>query len=85
MSKKCVVCGEGATFVIKDSSDAYCESCAVECFGDTSALQHVEEQARALKELIKEEVAEELRAEHDEPGDTEHDQKSSKEEDQDSS
>lgn len=75
MRKKCIVCGGEAQFVIKNSSEAYCESCAIECFGDTSVLQHVEEQARELKELIKEEVAEELgeNREHDSPAEEDRD------------
>ncbi len=55
-----MMCDEPAQFVIKSSNDFYCESCAIECFSDTSLLQRVEEQAKELKELIKEEVQERL-------------------------
>jgi len=55
MAKKCIICGEEASFCIKGSNEFYCEECAMEHFGDLSYLQKVEEQALALKEAIKEE------------------------------
>jgi hypothetical protein len=54
--KKCIICGENAEYIIKDSSDAYCAECAIDCFSDTSVLVHVEEQAKELKELVKKEI-----------------------------
>ena len=58
--KKCVMCGEDAKYVIKDTADAYCEECAVDCFNDVSFLQKIEEQAQQLKELVKDRIEEEL-------------------------
>ena len=48
------MCGEKADYCIKDTSDYYCEECAVDSFNDISVLLKVEEQAKALKEIIKE-------------------------------
>ena len=53
MVKKCIICDEPATFCIKDSSECYCTMCAKENFNDLSYLLRVEEQARKVKELIK--------------------------------
>lgn len=77
MDKRCIMCREPAKFVIKNSSDTYCEECAIECFSDTSLLLHVEEQARELKELIKEKVQEKI-------SDLDESEESSKESDEDS-
>lgn len=60
MGKKCVICGEEAEFVIKDSQDAYCRQCALDCFSDLSFLQKVEEQAKELKDVVKKRVEDEL-------------------------
>ncbi|HLD88625.1 MAG TPA: hypothetical protein VI894_00310 [Candidatus Nanoarchaeia archaeon] len=56
MPKKCIVCGESASFGIKDSSDYYCEECAHENFADVELLEKVEQQAQKLKEIIKEKI-----------------------------
>ena len=56
MPKKCIICGDEARYVIKETSDFYCQECAIECFNDTSLLQSVEEQARQLKNLVNENV-----------------------------
>ncbi|MBI3033202.1 hypothetical protein HYY69_07030 [Candidatus Woesearchaeota archaeon] len=53
MHKKCSVCEETtAQYLIKDTTDYYCEECALQCFGDLGLLISVEEQARKLKEMI---------------------------------
>jgi hypothetical protein len=57
MPKKCVICGGDPQYVIKDTSDAYCQECAIDCFNDTSLLLSVEEQAKNLKELLKEKTS----------------------------
>ncbi len=54
MSKKCIICGEEASFKIKDTADFYCPSCAEENFGDITMLVKLEEEAQRLKEFIKE-------------------------------
>lgn len=59
MNKTCIICGEAAGYVIKDSTDAYCKECAIECFNDISFLQGIEEQAQELKKLVKERIEEE--------------------------
>ncbi|MBW3011369.1 hypothetical protein KY326_04065 [Candidatus Woesearchaeota archaeon] len=60
MGKRCVICGDGAEFVIKNSQDAYCRECALDCFSDLSFLQKVEEQAKELKEIVKQRMEDEL-------------------------
>lgn len=57
MPKKCIICGSEAGFCIKGSNEAYCEECAKDNFGDLSYLQKVEEQANAIKEVIKDDYA----------------------------
>ena len=61
MNKTCIICKKPATFVIKESIEAYCDDCAGDCFSDTSFLQKVEEQAQQLKQLVKERMEEELK------------------------
>jgi hypothetical protein len=56
MGKKCVICDEEAEFLVKGTSDYYCKKHAEEFFGDISVLQSIEEQAKHLKELIKEKL-----------------------------
>ena len=64
MSKKCVICGADALYLIKDTVDAYCKECALDFFSDVSFLQKIEEQAQELKELIKTRIEEELNEEN---------------------
>jgi hypothetical protein len=52
MPKRCIICGEQAEYLIKDTSDYYCKDCAEESFGDVSMLVKVEEQAKLLKKLV---------------------------------
>jgi len=56
MSKKCIICGEEATYKIKDTADFYCQTCAEENFGDITMLVKLEEEAQRLKEFIKEKI-----------------------------
>ena len=56
MPKKCIICGLDATLSIKDTSDYYCEECAIDQFSDISYLQKIEEQAKRLKELVDEKI-----------------------------
>ncbi|MBW2987390.1 hypothetical protein KY336_02460 [Candidatus Woesearchaeota archaeon] len=56
MGKKCMICGQEAVYMIKNTSDAYCKDCASDCFSDLSFLQSVEEQAQELKELVKQKI-----------------------------
>jgi hypothetical protein len=53
MKKKCIICDESASLMIKDTNDYYCEDCAVDNFDDISLLVKVEEQAKKLKEYIE--------------------------------
>ena len=53
MSKKCMICGEGAVYKIKNGNEHYCPECAKEHFNDISFLQKVEEKAQQLKKVIK--------------------------------
>ena len=53
MAKKCVICSAQATYCVKGSTtDCYCDSCAVEHFGDVMYLVKIEEAARRLKDQI---------------------------------
>ena len=56
MVKKCIICGAGANYRIKDTSDFYCQNCAEENFADIALLLKVEEEAKKLKVLIDEKV-----------------------------
>lgn len=51
---KCTICGEKAEFLVKGTSDYYCEECAQEYFSDVKLLQTVEEQALQIKKMIAE-------------------------------
>jgi hypothetical protein len=53
MPKRCIICGEQAEYLIKDTSDYYCKDCAAENFGDITMLVKVEEQAKILKKLVE--------------------------------
>lgn len=54
MGKKCIICNDEAKFTIKGSSEYYCNECAEENFSDIDLLQKMDEQAKIIKELIKE-------------------------------
>ncbi|MFH1132958.1 MAG: hypothetical protein V1735_00550 [Nanoarchaeota archaeon] len=61
MPKKCIICGEAATLMVKDSSDYYCVGCADDCFADNSLLEAVrekkgddEDEMQDLRELLPE-------------------------------
>ena len=56
MGKKCIICNKEAVYMIKGTTDYYCEECAEENFGDVSLLLKVEEEAQKLKEFIKEKM-----------------------------
>lgn len=56
MAKKCIICSKEAEFKIKDTNEYYCEECAEENFADLSLLQKVEEEAQALKKVVKEKL-----------------------------
>ncbi len=53
MGKRCIVCDEIAKYMIKDSSDYYCEECAQENFADLNLLIKVEEEAQQLKKILE--------------------------------
>ncbi|MBI4151750.1 hypothetical protein HY496_02165 [Candidatus Woesearchaeota archaeon] len=57
MSKKCIICNAEAVYMIKDTSDYYCEECAEEHFGDIALLVKVEDDAQKLKEYLKSRLA----------------------------
>lgn len=56
MPRKCIICEDEANYRIKDSTDHYCEECALQNFADLSYLQKVEEEALKLKEVKKSEL-----------------------------
>ncbi len=67
MAKKCIICGDPAILMIKDTNDFYCQECAEDSFADLSYLIKVEEQAKKLKQLIEEKQQDEF---FDEPEQT---------------
>jgi len=56
MAKKCIICNKEAAYRVKDTPDFYCEECAEENFGDISMLVNVEEEAKRLKEFLKQKM-----------------------------
>ena len=58
MAKRCIICGKEAVYGIKDTSDYYCQECAEENFADLTMLVKVEEEARKLKQFVKERIEE---------------------------
>ena len=48
-SRKCVACGEMATYSVKGSNDWYCKDCAIEYFGDLKSLKKNVEKKSTLK------------------------------------
>lgn len=48
--KKCILCSNKAVFAVKDSSEYYCEECALENFADTEALTRIDEPKEENKE-----------------------------------
>lgn len=58
MVKKCIICQEEATHKIKNTSDYYCEECAKENFSDLDLLITLEDEAKKLKQLLKNKMAE---------------------------
>ena len=57
MGKKCIICNEEAGYKIKDTSDYYCKECAEENFSDLNLLVTMDEEAKRLKEYLKEKMA----------------------------
>lgn len=54
MPKKCIICSKEAVYGIKDSSEYYCEECAVENFADITCLTKVEDDSlKEIKEVEK--------------------------------
>lgn len=41
--KKCVLCSNPAVFTVKDTSEYYCEDCALENFSDIGVLERLDE------------------------------------------
>jgi hypothetical protein len=58
MGKKCTICGEEAELKIKNSSDYYCNDCALENFGDITVLVKIDEEAKRLKALVDQQIDE---------------------------
>ena len=56
MPKKCIICGKEAKYLIKGTSDYYCDECAEENFADLSLLQKVEEKDKQEAEPADEEA-----------------------------
>lgn len=52
MPKKCILCEDKATFVVKDTNNYYCLECASEQFSDISLLQPLSEDGKVSKELV---------------------------------
>jgi len=50
---ECFICGQKAQYTIKGTKTGYCEAHAKECFGDTSYLALIEDEAKRLKAFIQ--------------------------------
>ncbi|HLD19432.1 MAG TPA: hypothetical protein VJB90_05490 [Candidatus Nanoarchaeia archaeon] len=58
--KKCVLCTNKAVFAVKDSSEYYCEECALENFSDIDVLTRLEDQKVPEKEPSLQDQIEDL-------------------------
>ena len=58
MVKKCIICSQPAQFCVKGSSECYCTPCAQDQFGDVSCLIAVEEAAKAVKQVVDDQLGE---------------------------
>ena len=65
MPKKCIICGKPAKFLIKGTSDYYCEECGEENFADISMLQTVEDKEREEAALPEEDTDEDADEDED--------------------
>jgi len=54
---KCVICGEDAKYKVKDTTNYYCEECAIEYFGDITLLVKLEPDVVKIKEIIEKKIA----------------------------
>jgi hypothetical protein len=68
MPKKCIICGKPAKFLIKGTSDYYCEECAEENFAEISMLQTVEEKETEETNISAEETDEDADDEQEDDG-----------------
>jgi hypothetical protein len=55
MPKKCIICGGEAKYLIKGTSDYYCDECAEENFADLSLLQTVDEKDKQVADTSDDE------------------------------
>tara|TARA_B100002003_G_scaffold33264_1_gene28412 strand:- start:416 stop:604 length:189 start_codon:yes stop_codon:yes gene_type:complete len=59
MAKKCIICDGDASFLIKDSNESYCETCAKEYFSDLTLLQTVDEESAKIKQVLEDKIQQE--------------------------
>lgn len=71
MPKKCIICGAEAKYLIKGTSDYYCDECAEENFADISLLQKVEDKAKEDANSAGEEIDNEFEDDSDSEDDSE--------------
>ena len=50
--KKCNLCSNDAVFLVKETSEYYCEDCALENFSDIGALTRIDEEIELKKRKI---------------------------------
>ena len=50
--QKCTICGEAAPFVVKGTTTFYCETHAIEFFGDITYLVKAEDEAQRMKSIL---------------------------------
>ncbi len=58
MGKRCIICGESASFAIKGSSETYCRECALVNFFDLELLEHLDDRTQLVSELVDEKLRE---------------------------
>ncbi len=58
--KKCVLCSNPAVFAVKDTSEYYCEDCALENFADVGSLSRIDEPKKPIEEKSVQEQIEDI-------------------------
>ncbi len=56
MQKYCIICQKPAVYIVRGTNNAYCEEHAKECFGDTSYLASIKEEAERLKKIVDSQI-----------------------------
>ena len=66
MGKKCTLCGSAARYSVKDSSEYYCDECAIDNFSDVGVLQPLEEETKKVQRMVEESIEDDKKFEPNE-------------------